>query len=76
MCFLLKHNFGECMVPVPGLDGHLCALAAKFWLQSILTLKSYTGLQKASKRRRSAFGVHLLHEEAKEGKRKTKIHLN
>ena len=33
--------------------------------------KSYTGLQKASKRRRSAFGVHLLREEAKQGHRKT-----
>ncbi len=42
----------------------------------ILTLKSYTGLQKASKRRRSAFGVHLFREEAKEGQRKTMMHLN
>ena len=48
------------------------SLATKFWLQ-ILTLKSYTALQKAPKSRRSAFGVHLLREEAKEGQRKTMI---
>ncbi len=45
-------------------------------LLGILTLKSYTGLQKASKRKRSAFRMHLLHEVAKEGQRKTMMHLN